>query len=83
MACPEKLVLVRRHHAVGLHKQESSPQTTDVQYCHCVGQALTAAVSWEKKKKIFFSYGIFWPEQVFGLSDSNPPQTLAGETVCT
>lgn len=33
VACPKKLLLVRKHHAVGLYKQESFPQTTDVHYC--------------------------------------------------
>ena len=45
VACPEKLVHVRKQPAVGLHNQESFPQTTMFSIFQCVSQALIAAVS--------------------------------------
>lgn len=49
VACLEKLVLVRKHHAVGLYKKESFSQTTNVQYCQICQPGSDNCCQLEKK----------------------------------
>lgn len=60
--CPKQLVLVRKHSAVGLHKQELFPQTTDVQYRQICQPGFD---NWCQLEESFFSKGSSRPNIKF------------------